>query len=364
VEATTNSHPDVTVITNRFHWGRIESPDYEKFVTNLRGIGCPAKTIRDIVLADVEKLYATRIASVPLNGGFWTSGSKRDAAHKTLLEEQHRLSTEKQALLQRLLGPDYIEDPSEPGDDLLGDAIMRFILGSLPDGVYDRVIIQMQAAEHDSDAINERSGGIMLPQDEADIKSIHERTVSELKRLMTPQQFTEFTERMAMLNLNDGALDRVKLSAGEAHELARMRLRIFGPFDGGGFKGIFNGSDPESPEQQKLFAEGLENLLGPHRYADYQREGDPAFQGAEQIVTQHHLPETTAIKVYEVKQLLASEQMRLLSQAGADPGAFETQWHELQETTRAQVQQLLGKKAYEAYAAGGYDAWLTNRAKP
>ena len=56
--------------------------------------------------------------------------------------------------------------------------------------------------------------------------------------------------------------------------------------------------------------------------------------------------------------------MRLLSQAGADPVAFETQWRELQETTRAEVQQLLGKKAYDAYAAGGYDAWLTNRAKP
>src|SRR5437763_6554480 len=47
----------VSVVTNRFHWRRLESQDYAHYVANLRGIGCPDKTIRDIVVAAVEKVY-------------------------------------------------------------------------------------------------------------------------------------------------------------------------------------------------------------------------------------------------------------------------------------------------------------------
>src|SRR5438552_19039369 len=38
-----------------FRWSEIESADYATYITNLRRIGCPVKTIRDIILADVEK---------------------------------------------------------------------------------------------------------------------------------------------------------------------------------------------------------------------------------------------------------------------------------------------------------------------
>src|SRR4029077_4471693 len=35
-------------VTNRFDWRMIESSDYEEYVANLRAIGCPEKTVRDI----------------------------------------------------------------------------------------------------------------------------------------------------------------------------------------------------------------------------------------------------------------------------------------------------------------------------
>src|SRR4026207_1818322 len=53
-------------ITNRFHWRMIESTNYEEFVRNLRAVGCPEKTVRDIMVAEVRKTYAMRRASVPL----------------------------------------------------------------------------------------------------------------------------------------------------------------------------------------------------------------------------------------------------------------------------------------------------------
>src|SRR5437879_3228181 len=53
IQPATNT---VAVITNRFRWRQLESEDYAQYVANLRKVGCPEKTIRDIVVADLEKV--------------------------------------------------------------------------------------------------------------------------------------------------------------------------------------------------------------------------------------------------------------------------------------------------------------------
>ena len=62
--ATIDAAPPATatppVEAKRFHWSQIESSDYRAYVANLRGIGCPEQTIRDIIGADVDTLYAPR----------------------------------------------------------------------------------------------------------------------------------------------------------------------------------------------------------------------------------------------------------------------------------------------------------------
>jgi len=37
-----------------FRWSQVESADYPAYIANLRAIGAPEKTIRDIILADVK----------------------------------------------------------------------------------------------------------------------------------------------------------------------------------------------------------------------------------------------------------------------------------------------------------------------
>src|SRR5256885_2547460 len=43
-----------------FSWRSVESDDYPTYVANLREIGCPEQTIRDIIIADVNSLYSRR----------------------------------------------------------------------------------------------------------------------------------------------------------------------------------------------------------------------------------------------------------------------------------------------------------------
>ena len=65
--AIIESGPDVTTVTNTvavtndFRWAQLESEDYRAYITRLRSIGCPEQTIRDIVIADVDKLLAPKM---------------------------------------------------------------------------------------------------------------------------------------------------------------------------------------------------------------------------------------------------------------------------------------------------------------
>src|SRR5437868_1476460 len=51
-------HTRVVVRKQFFAWQELESPDYLTYVGNLRSIGCPEPTIHDIIVADVNLLYA------------------------------------------------------------------------------------------------------------------------------------------------------------------------------------------------------------------------------------------------------------------------------------------------------------------
>src|SRR5262249_28988634 len=61
--STSNSDKVKTHVVVRkqfFSWSDVESPDYRIYIARLREVGCPEQTIRDIVVADVNQLYARK----------------------------------------------------------------------------------------------------------------------------------------------------------------------------------------------------------------------------------------------------------------------------------------------------------------
>lgn len=56
-QVATNSQQVVTnTVVKQMTWETVEAPDYREYIENLRNIDCPEETIRDIILADVNKL--------------------------------------------------------------------------------------------------------------------------------------------------------------------------------------------------------------------------------------------------------------------------------------------------------------------
>src|SRR5438045_3778783 len=50
------------ISAGKFSWRNVEAEEYKKYIANLRAIHCPEATIRDIIIADVTKFYASKLA--------------------------------------------------------------------------------------------------------------------------------------------------------------------------------------------------------------------------------------------------------------------------------------------------------------
>src|SRR5438067_9090895 len=88
-----------------FSWRSVESDDYPTYVANLRDIGCPEQTIRDIIIADVNSLYSRRrgLEIVTPDKQWWRAEPDRNAVK--VANKKARIPDEKRhALLGRLLG--------------------------------------------------------------------------------------------------------------------------------------------------------------------------------------------------------------------------------------------------------------------
>src|SRR4030095_7544036 len=99
--------------TTTLDWRIVESEDYKKYIANLRAIGCPEETIRDIIIADVNKLFESRRkeASGSTNKfEYWKVGTFfTEMFNEDKLKKNRELTKEKNALLKELLGIEVAE---------------------------------------------------------------------------------------------------------------------------------------------------------------------------------------------------------------------------------------------------------------
>lgn len=85
-----------------FNWSQLESSDYRTYVANLRRIGCPEQTIRDIVAADLDGAYYG-----PRRRALEQSAAAAGVIESTLpdpvVNEMHQIGEQESALVTQLL---------------------------------------------------------------------------------------------------------------------------------------------------------------------------------------------------------------------------------------------------------------------
>src|SRR5262245_12051804 len=130
-ETNARSPQATTIVSNTaFNWRMIESDDYRQYVSNLQAIGCPERTIRDIIVADIDELYRTKTNFATSIAPPWQNADGRRAQNRERIAKVMALRAEKRALVKELIGYEWDSRVNEEWHD---DFMMGMLLGFLPD---------------------------------------------------------------------------------------------------------------------------------------------------------------------------------------------------------------------------------------
>ncbi len=299
-----------------FSWREVESPDYPTYIANLRDIGCPESTIRDIIVADVNQLYALKRATevVTAEQQWWRSEPDQGVI-KAAEEKLRALDDERRALLTRLLGPNW--EVTEPSLAALrmqqGLALDGPVLGLLTADVKAAVrqIVARQEQKVQDYLAAQRSAG--KKPDPVELARLHQGTRDELAKILTPPQLEEYLLRYSS-NAQElrGDLGQLKYFNATPEEFRNL-FRAEDPFDQQ-IKLYYSGDDPASVQQRTALEaqrqEAIKIALGPERYAEYQRLQDPGFRDALAAAQQAGQPDS-AQTLYEIGQATAQERNKI-----------------------------------------------------
>ena len=356
------NRPRSTVIVRRqfFSWREVESPDYPTYIANLRDIGCPESTIRDIIVADVNQLYALKRATeiVTAEQQWWRSEPDPEIAEAAELKLE-ALDEDRRALLTRLLGPNWEFDDATALAQVL--ALPRTVipldgpvLGLLSADVKLKVreVVARQQQRVETYLASLRESGATA--DPAELARLRQQTRDELTGILAPPQLEEF-----LLRYSDNAQSL-------RGELGQLRLFNTTPEE---FRALFratdaldqqirlhySGSDPASTqaraalEQQR--EQAIKNALGPERYALYHRLQDPLYGDALQAAQQGGNPKA-ANPLYQIAQEAALEQVLVNSDPSLTPLMKEIRLKEIElEQLKAKLELLGGQRPAEPPAA-------------
>src|SRR5713101_1533255 len=321
---------------------------------NLRASGCPEETVRDIILTDVAKLYARRRAALRTQGKpykFWQTGDGTDGSANPELQNQLRaLDKEERGLVKTLLGVDLQTELAKYSE---GDDAQERMYGFLPAEKREK-LQGLQASFDDLEqAVYDRSRGLMLDEDQEELKRIQKQKEAAMAKILTPEELEEFNLR----NSSTANNLRAQMSGfTPTEEEFRKIFRLQKTFESEINKG-FDATDDKQmeikaraqDEAQNALNDELKKVLGDQRYAEYQRAQSGDYRTLTQMADRFELPADVAGKVYDMKQ----EVERQVQKIDANPNLTDEQRQKVlaaiaQETDRS-VAQAMGPNAFRAY---------------
>jgi len=347
-----------------FRWSQIESEDYPTYITNLRGIGAPEKTIRDIILADVEKLYQSRLEGSRQrnNGQFWQTAEQREKARREFNRRERQLSREKRALIRTLLGLDYDQAALETWWDEQEFAV---VLSFLPESKPVEVIATVNRFGEEDNEIDDRAGGILTPEDVALKKGFFNQMLAELGQRLTPSQLEEAELRFigaTAFAFGGEQPAELKLTGVELREFMRLKWQWDSPLNEE-FEWPDKAFEQERRRRQEEFAGHARKLLGDDRFAAFLLRDDSEFKPIYELAERQNLSNSAALQAYEIMKATTDETTRVRRDRTLSASQRRTQTQDIRQSAEQALRQTLGEKALADYLEGDAARWLVARVK-
>lgn len=299
-----------------FHWSTLESADFTTYAANLRAVGCPERTLRDILLPDIEKAYSDRKDELAADteDTFWETADSRDARERVRKAKQRALELEKRALIQQLLGAEMsYEALKDLRSDSFSAGIIEILLGFTDVAKSDQMLTLHVLRGEDGEAFKEATEGILLDEDFPTLHALRDRFEGDLARALAPSEMEELRLRLTTVNEMDhlNRRDGVNVSGGEMREISRLRAETKDMF-----AEVLDLDDELYTEELRAkgdaaFAELLRHFLGPERHADAERAKDGLFRDLLQSTEKQGVSKAALLQAYESRRAAEKQALEI-----------------------------------------------------
>lgn len=342
--------PPVSRVPEKVTWASLASTDLGRYAENLRRAGCPEQTIKDIILAAVNRRYAPLEQALkvrPDDVAPWERPASYD--RRSGEAKLRQLLEEKRNLLKELTGVDVgIDMPSR----LAGRDVVRYetAFSSLPESKRDQVRAIQENYWAQSDDIKQRTLGYLEPEDRDEFVRIKTERREALAKVLTPRELQDY-----------------ELSTSETASTLRSRLNGLNLTDEE-FRKLFDYTQPlderyslgrrnPDPVNEEFTAERakaekdvqnyMRSVVGEERYAEFERSQDPVYRSINQAGTEAGLSKEQILQAYQAQQQVQEQSKRVLSDPTLSPEQRLQTLNEMRSQAEQQFQQILGDKSVE-----------------
>jgi hypothetical protein len=349
-----------------FRWSQLEAADYKEYIARLRAFGVPEKVVRDIIIADVGKLYRPRFAALrppkkPKNPNFWeTRGYSYNTVRAMTNEQREQTRTlrkEQTELIRELLGAGVYEEMAK--DSGYPDYTER-MYGPLSKEVREKISGMQERFQDEQSAFYAKIEGYMDQDSQAEMAAIRKKFRAELATVLTPEQLEDYelrsseTAQRMKWELSSFDPDEKEFRAIHAHKQALEELDA----------GRNSEDKPLTPDEQKELQKkrkeleaSLADKLGTNRVAEYKLMDQYEYRN----LLEAGVPKESVFKIPDIKKEAEAAASKLRKDKTLTDEQRNAALQAIKDEATKTLADLLGSRRANYYQqSGGW--WLRNLA--
>ena len=339
-------------------WRMVESENYKQYIANLRSIGCPEETIRDIIIADVNKLFESRGKQLfPATNKFeyWKGGNFfASLFDETKMQKQQALNAEKRALLKELLGVDV----PDKGDIVSGTKTMETLLDFLPSEKQTKLMeLEQQFAGKMGKYMKAIQAGDMSA-----LKKLQAEKDAEMLKILSPEEKFEYDLRMSqtamVMRMQMGDVD---LSEQEFRDVFKLRKQFEDEY------GLAAGTSSTAEEREKRAAaekvlDGqVRQSMGDSRFLEMKYSATFERSSLNKIAQEYNIPRENALKVFDIRATAQEQAARVRDDRSLDNTIKQDKLNQIRSYTEIEIGKWIGPQATADYINKGSSIKNLNR---
>ena len=341
---------NVVVRHENFTWDQVESTNYVAFIKNLHAVGCPEQTIRDIIMSEVNRLYARRrLDEVAYPNYQWWRSEPDAPVVRAAAAKLEALETERRGVLTSLLGPGWDAQSNELIAAGGGITLTGPILGDLSPQAKEAVYAIAARAQLKIEAYQAEQLGQNKAVDPMEMVRLREEPLMQLVSVLNPAQYEEYALRYSP---SAQQLREQMRSLALTQDQFRDLFNAISSING---QPVFyyTGNDPLLlGQQQQLRAQSdaiIKATLGEQLYAAYQLNQDPLYRSSKAMAEQLGVPEASVISVYEINRATQAELDRIRKDSNMTIDEKVEALSQTQVEQQQSLQQILGPEAFQRW---------------